>query len=256
MSDDGLKPRKVRARRRTVAVQAETDIKSRIRIFVELFSVATGISFLVSAILHMAVFAAWGLDFTAVASVEDVIMGGIRLLVIAAIAALLFGFLGFVRHLLQAELLSKPASGRWRRRLFMGLAMLFVVVVYAAPLGAPRLGTISIIWVAGALAYVVGLLAILIYTSPISIREAIALGPGPVRALLAQSGLVAAVLTLYLLYGGYANLAIEPTSLLTAPCQREHRVLWIGSRGIIVTCPTGVYAVIRNDVPLLLRVKS
>src|SRR5687768_12012262 len=63
--------------------------RSRIRFLVELLSILSATSFLLSVVAQQLIFMIWKVDFTAIASVEDVIMGGIRLLVLIVLTGFL-----------------------------------------------------------------------------------------------------------------------------------------------------------------------
>jgi hypothetical protein len=54
--------------------------KENIELAAQALAVLTALSFLASAILQEVIFAWWGLDFAAIAFVEDVVLGGIRFL--------------------------------------------------------------------------------------------------------------------------------------------------------------------------------
>jgi hypothetical protein len=54
--------------------------RSNLRIVIELFSIATALSFVLSAMMLFTIFKVWNLDFFALASVTDVVMGGLFIL--------------------------------------------------------------------------------------------------------------------------------------------------------------------------------
>ena len=78
------------------------------------FSAITGISFAASAIVYELVFATWGLDFTAIGTPSDVVMGGFRIITIFVLVFLIIS--GFTT-ILSAFLNTKGQfnNKNWRR---------------------------------------------------------------------------------------------------------------------------------------------
>src|SRR4051794_26088878 len=86
-------------------------IRENVRLAADWLAILAGVSFMLSALVQEAVFAMWGLDFTAIASVEDVVLGGVRFLAILIAYGVLFGVHLVLHELRHSVIAAKPGSG-------------------------------------------------------------------------------------------------------------------------------------------------
>jgi hypothetical protein len=96
-------------------------VDSTLKIFIELFSVVTAFSFVAAAALLYSVFFIWNLDFFALATVSDVVMGGVFFL----LATFVFATCYFAFFLVVAVL-------RSRERVLTMLALFLLTLSFGA----------------------------------------------------------------------------------------------------------------------------
>jgi len=240
--------------------------RHHVRQFAQLFSVLTGLSFLLSILIQSVIFASWGLDFTAIASVEDAIMGGLRLLMVFLAAALAASGGALAIAVAAAEKEGKvPRNSLVVRVGFaIGMAVIPNGLVLLYPWDAYlreelfSVGFLRFYLIAcGIVCVAAG--AIFWLTSRISMRNVFAQIRSRPRSFAA---LWAGVSCFYMLPGtllGYTNLSLVNEESLPVQCQYgsgfSHRIWWIGSKSLIVSCDdTRVMVIIHSDNPIAIRV--
>jgi hypothetical protein len=239
--------------------------RALIKQLVEIFSMLTGVAFLGSALIHVILFSLWGLDFMAVASVEDIITGGIRLLVTAMLAAPLSFLFAVALSTLAVDSRVSRRNAMWKFFMaarFVAVTAILLLFAVSAKIIVIRYG----IWVTNfgnfkvMIAHLtllsVIIAAFLAVTSLFPIKQLI-------FKLLADKTKIGFLTTLYILLVvvssylpySFANMKIQPLSSLPAICREHHRVRWVGGRSVVVACKNRSY-VIRNEAPLILEVKD
>jgi hypothetical protein len=230
--------------------------RESIRLAADWLAILTGVSFILSALIQEAVFATWGLDFSAVASIEDVVMGGIRFL---AILLLAFGFLGV--QLVTGSLVTTtptPRPGSVAARLYYlliyGITSSFLFfMVYVVGI-TPRLSRISF--------YGFSILAMIFTNFSIlaasSLTSSAPFLTGLKSVRIASSRLFqlllitigGALLITLESYRSPYNFSIYNSSRQPITCEPRHTralIQWVGSRAMIARCPKGFVIVFLQE---------
>lgn len=215
-------------------------MSDKLKLFVEFFSALTGASFVLSAALHTFLFALWGLDFTAIASVEDVVMGSVRMLVTFCTIGIAYA----------AGVLISFGPQRW-----LAFKILFVIGVFSLVismvLSKHNLG-VSVLSIATAiLGAIVFILASKVNGQKLSNSLAEVKAP---RYSIIVTLLLTSLFTFMQIYSGYRQVLIETEEFLPQKCHNAYvRVLWIGSRSVVVRCAGRIH-VVRGDAAVTLAV--
>ena len=227
------------------------------------FTVLTGISFVSSALIQEAVFWWWGLDFTAIASIEDVILGGIRFLslaIIGGLAALPFLIAivaGFYETKEPVRRKGKTETARIVIRtifvtfIFIIIAIFFYLMNFhpefsskAREFGEIKVRILSMFFIG------LSLLSVVLLTSNHSNRIYHAALEGKYFIIMLFSFSMALAGFNFYATNSYPNISITPNDSLPATCQHRHggfhSIKWIGSRAVVIACPERIY-VIRGD---------
>jgi hypothetical protein len=222
-------------------------------------AVATGVSFVASALLQTAIFVFWGLDFTAIASVEDVVMGGIRFLAILVCSVLLLYCL-----MLAFDSLRVLPPGTRPARYVRGFNLLLGVLL--APIGLDTMYTIDffshgasrflvvvllVVWI------IVVVLATAILTSSYPIREAarrLSEHKPAKRSSIVVAGLGAFSYSLVAYTASYASAEhIDLPDHISLTCREARQdkptLLWMGSRAMVVDCGSRRNVVVTGESP-------
>lgn len=239
------------------------------RLALQFASVLTAGSFLASALVYCLIFAIWGLDFTALANADDVVMGGIRLVSFVLAVGLVLFIYRLAEELDALHQVKK--SGRYRMRgiiFAFGIAAIFFTGILTAgsvmptvllSLGISDEAThifrergwfiflISQILMATMIAGLVRLIR------GGSIRDAAAcLIRGPRTSSFIFVGTVSIMVMIGFSLGHYEGLTISGGVQLPAQCvSSPGEIRWIGSRSIIMTCGEETFVFANNDEIIL-----
>jgi hypothetical protein len=226
----------------------------------EIFSLLTGLSFVVSVLTQEAIFAFWGLDFTAIASIEDVIMGGLRLLLLAFLLFVFFGTV-FTRVHIDRQVKCRPKrwSASWIVRItstiVLGAATSSSIIYFSAfyphemiHAGAFRLfGLIAFIWL-------ISSSAIWFMTGSQSIIEVVTVArQGSTRILWATFFGTIMISFQISAFTAYYNVEVTNVSVLPPRCS-IHEILWIGTRAMVLRCGRASYVLLHGDKVVTLRI--
>jgi hypothetical protein len=225
---------------------------SRFRSFVELTSFLGSIGFVMSAIVNEFVFRQWGLSYLAICSVQDVVLGGVQLLIMAILALPLVVIMLMLLAMFTSGLASNWRAGlRWLN--LVPIATLILTIAVLAWLVPPtRVGALP--W--GVISFVPAFLAWIV-------GESIASGFAPgadwrtawqssngftskhpkmtgflVVSLMALAGavMIYQAMMLDLAYGrGVLTKTPNFPPALAAQCSGRD-VVWIGSDRLLVRC--------------------
>lgn len=217
----------------------------RLRPILELLSVAAGASFAASALIHVAIFGLWGVDFSAAASVEDVVLGGFRLLGLWAVTTLIF--VGPAVAMLLAPIPAAREGKAHRRETWIPLSMTALALTGYVLAETGLLGPLytPIAW--GVLtAYVAILLWVLWRKANVGVVTIW----GYMRPYLVLNAVMAAGLGLALMFMGHRNVDFSMPPELPDDCMRERTILWIGSRSFVLSCAGARHIVYRTEGPI------
>jgi hypothetical protein len=234
-------------------------MRSPVKTIVEAFSVLTGLSFIVSALLHEMIFAWWGISFIAAASIEDVVLGGIRLLFSFLAFGSAYGLGVLWARLNDEELVPPRGSAAYRIRLFIGWGgplgcLLWLAYAALHPEIGARFGNQRII----VLPLVVAMgaaVCIAFLTSSHSPAHQVRIAVGKRRFLwLVTAALVSAVVMTAI---GLAQRH-EPLTLFvgegrTHPCAAGADIRWIGTRAMVIFCAGRPQLWIYGDESIVLK---
>ena len=201
-----------------------------------------------------------GIDFMAIASVEDIVTKGIQLLltflsIVPAVSMISIG--------LMAAIIEANTTRSWFIfRCFRIITTLLAIVawfIWTVNVDQWIYPAVTVLGSFGALIANLYLFAICIFftvvpTSPLTLYQIRRTAVVSWRVLTMLSFIMATVLSMWVYYT-IANVLIrvEPAHELPAGCQEQHRIRWIGSRSIVVDCKNNTY-VIRNEAPIRFRV--
>ena len=223
----------------------------RYKLFIEMFSVVTGLSFLLSALLHSLIFYFWGLDFISFATFEDVALGGIRLLFAgAAMATIVSG--SFVLTTIQRHERLNKDPDRSLRRVPLVAALVWIVVVVAkagwesrgqpfsmATMNAAFESMWLFMFAAGLLFLIVSLGAYRL-GNPALFRQAMAEVAARRSFNLTAAAAATFVLVVVMFAAGryYSNIRIADGVPIPAQCAaaEDYTIRWIGSKAIVLEC--------------------
>jgi len=241
--------------------------RSRLKSAADALAALAGISLVLSALVQQVVFSFWGLDFTTIASLEDVTLGGLRVLTYALELGcpMLGSYIVFTWLADRRFAPERGSAARWIRYGTVGaiLAAGIVSVAIVARAGVPRgmppfqyLGTVMAfarlllpMSVAVVLSLFVGYL-----TSPLSateLREGFRLNDflDPVSA--AALGLFVLILALLLYVSSSATLGLRKLPLLPTKCSSHGHltgeVLWLGTRAVILRCRSSKFVIFPGE---------
>lgn len=227
------------------------------RLLLEWASLATALSFLVSALAYCLIFGIWGLDFTAVATVEDVVMGGIRLLSFAIPVALIVAFYCLagcviaVRH----SQIRETKIFRWVLVASGMVSLLLTIVLYATGDWA-ELPLRQRSWFVAILVHLLSAGGLVILTSVPRIRlirPAATLLVSESRWLtLAFTALASIFVMVGVSLAQYEGMSIISGATLPSKCSSlPAAIRWIGSRSIVVSCGEETFVVGNSDSVVL-----
>lgn len=234
----------------------------------EWFSILTGLSFVLSATIQSIIFAAQNLDFTAIASAEDVVMGGLRLFTLA-LPSLLFILpaIGSMA-ILRAE---DAGARRWS-------VERYVRVIVTAPL---LLGVfIFVIGVSPSFSSPGAFIQEFALSNGILITSAAAMfliflatsdaAPSRIYDEFLHSlksylflSMIAAIFTVAILQSiirPELGFAFVDQARLPLPCRAtssgtHHEIRWIGSRAMVLQCGETWFVITPQEDSALLRVR-
>lgn len=217
-----------------------------LKLIIEIFSILTAMSFLLSALLQMALFAIWGFDFTAIASVEDVILGGLRFFGIFCAAAVVFTAPVFATMVVNSV---PPSKLQWLVTTFIIVSNVIAVLAFTwRPFGNAN----SILvggWIMLGSAFI--LYAIGMYNAKVPYLKMIT-APG-LAGLFAFHALISSVMASTSMLSGYPFLSFTDTKVLPADCQNDPSILWIGSSTLLISCENAKHVVFRKEGMTLFR---
>jgi hypothetical protein len=235
----------------------------RFRLFVELFAVGSGASFVISALLQGAILLWSGVDFFAVASIEDVVLGGMRLLALFIVSVAVCAPFLSVPYAITAESAAPASRITWRIRItIVGIittiwiaALAYLSVYYASDILLQGFGRFAIL--SAALATWPITLCFLC-TSKADWRSIAGAIVARWRRLLIVSSAFAIMLSVPVAFSAYSNVVIASRSALPSQCILDaggsQTVVWIGSRAMVLECRWGTVAILNADQPVILQV--
>jgi len=215
-------------------------------------------SFPTSALVHSATFYFWGLDFAVVGSVEDIIVGGFRMLLIWLFFGLLFSSLA-IGGVIDAHIKSDPRYKRIEKRIIrytqnVATIMIVVMVIEFLYLQLPR--DRPVVYTLMAIAVIaVNSISLIFYRGS---REAIIAGvQSSYRAYVAAAWLCATVVSItfgVMVTRQGVSLVNPRGDLPDLPfeCMLSHSVWWVGSRGMVVQCAGRTYMILRSESDIAL----
>ena len=191
---------------------------------INVVAVMTAVSFPASAIIHTYTFFSWGLDFSSFGSLEDVVLGGFRL----------------IAHWLM-----------WKA-IFVSLALAAITLVITAIF----IKIVADESMGNRLYYVMFAYACFVLYFVLSLNYHITFDT--FRAALRSVGTVYWVVTFLLAlslsavsgFGNYKLWRIVSVADLPLPCDQQHRIWWIGARSTILECGGRPYVLITADRPM------
>ncbi|HZF96187.1 MAG TPA: hypothetical protein VEZ20_15095 [Allosphingosinicella sp.] len=221
-----------------------------LKFFAEIASAAAATSFLASAVIQIGLFALWGLDYAAIASVEDVVLGGARLFA----AVVISGFILLTPPV--TMMLTNVASAT--DPLFVGqLRKGFLFALLAVAPSATLLFYFPGIVRQSNAKYAVAL--IVIASSVLQYYVALAASKAKLRMIIPYMRPMTALLPFYACLcaagvsawtvSGYKSLEFTNTSVLPTNCRETYAILWVGRGGFVLSCRDGRHVLLRNDDP-------
>jgi hypothetical protein len=241
--------------------------RANIRSAADLIAILTALSFVMSALLQEGLFALWGLDFTAIASIEDVILGGVRVLSFLLLGAF-FATLLFVWDsvMTDEEVIPSDKVSKLVRDLLM-FALLGFLIFAAYFISGPA-------WSSGPVTVAVCVVGMIAFFVIVSIALACTLSPLPLGETVHRLRRVKAPrmrfpVIIWAMYGmivsiipfvsPYTRLGVRGEAIPTQcgdPKDPHFNVKWIGSRAIVLKCGGSHVVVFPGEQPYTLLVTS
>lgn len=224
------------------------NFRASLRTVADVFAILTGLSFVLSAVIQEAVFAFWNLDFTSVGSVEDVVMGGIRLLSFGLLWGAIVAF-PFYWVFATGDSSLAPRSGSWaeRIRIIAILVVSGVLVIgfnyWMSVLPDDSIVTsVTLSTAAAFLFYGIFIAVIRLFTSPFGVLrhyQAVKEVRLTIRSV-APLAIAAAIIQSVLFYSVPTAQKISTVGGGRMKCKgeaaREPVIQWIGSRALVYSC--------------------
>jgi len=236
--------------------------RENIELCAQILAVLTGVSFIASAILQEILFAFWGLDFTAVASVEDVVLGGVRILSITLIAMLGAVPGAWVYEISVDDELGCPnllsQFTRWSLVSFVMIAPLALWTYYHGGMaGLPAQFRISFflswMWYTS-----LWIIPILFLTSNVNFYQAVKFAKKKrlPNTTLTGAGAIALLLSVMEYESPYATIgSIIPSRDMPNPCEgKSTTVLWMGTRAAVLNCLNTRVVLVTAEAPYAVTV--
>jgi hypothetical protein len=235
----------------------------------EMLTVATTASFLVSALLQEAIFAFWGIDFTAVASLEDVALGGLRFLGIGILS-----WIGTISIYLIFSVFQHGNIGTVPTRLHtairtilvaaLSLSILVAAGLYAKLLPRPvSFATRTILFFGLMLYYSICMTLINYFTSSKTFRNFFTIRRESIKESsyrVLVLGIIAVMLSVDFYRSPYLTLDISVADDIPELCTRgrppHRKVLWIGTRAVVLRCAQGTYVYFPGEHPYSFTVRK
>jgi len=246
----------------TAAEHTFARLTAWLRLAIELLSVATATSFIISAAILFSIFRIWNLDFFALASVSDVIMGGAFIL--CFILALAIAMAGLIATFLLFKEQSRILFG------FIG-AIFLLNLILVGILVASRAGVINEGWFFVYRSWsnviflaLMGTMAIwVLLARPLEVYEKFRAYVDDIgKAIrLAIGSLLALVIMLifYLANLGFAGIYSFPRSdqqtAYGCPSRQVH-FMWVGERSIVMRCGRELRVLLEREGLLIRKVRD
>jgi hypothetical protein len=242
--------------------------RATLRTIADAVAVLTGLSFILSALIQEAIFVFWGLDFTAVASFEDVILGGLRLLFFASLATAA-GAIYFLwqRVIFEKTLEPKRHSSTYMVRIvvnsLVAVCVCLWMIIWTFFMETADLAIGLLVLVLTLYLYSILSTIIVISTSPLSLRNTLEhVGRArPVNRIDIALSMLGGVLisVAYYYYVPYINLTISYAGNLPKDCRvpgfAPPPVLWMGTRAFVLKCRSRNVVVFPGEEPFSLIVR-
>jgi len=221
----------------------------------------SSMSFLLSAMAHAAIFAYWGFDFLAIATVEDVLLGGIRILLLAAIMLFVALASSGALHIWMRHPERAGSIHNWLRRslVFLFIVALMALSIFTFVTGArvpTRESTILSLAALSILSLLFFVFAVL--TSTKRLQDLIPPITNRLRYGVAFIALFStAVIMASLATEHYLNIfVVSGTGHLPPRCgSNNDQILWLGSKAMIIRCQGRRHVVFYGDDPPVLGEK-
>jgi len=226
----------------------------------EAVSILTALSFPASALVHSLVFMTWNLDFAAIASAEDVVMGGFRLLWLMLLTWWI-GSMMTVSYFLGSRGLKwwSWSTREWIRETATLLIPfgLLGTIVYAMHSGIYFKLSFSRQILPFAALVLTAYAAIMILTSIAPLSRALAPVLARRRTIFRWSLLASILILVNAMARSPTNLVVYNEDQLPIICQsragHRHLVWWTGSRSSVVQCAGRLFVVLYSERPLVLE---
>jgi hypothetical protein len=227
----------------------------------EAVSIFTALSFPISALVHSIVFMTWGMDFTTIASAEDVIMGGFRLLWLMVIISWSWVML-FVAHFLDNTQHIVSKSWKWKIASWIrAIASLSIALggislaVYMRYTGVAAELSLSRQILPFTAILITAYAVVIFFTTTLTISDAIIIIKQR-RWMIAGLSLIISTLTMgYGMARAPTNWQIFNEEQLPEICQsradHRHVLWWTGSRSSVIQCGSRIFVVLHSERSLI-----
>lgn len=240
--------------------------RTTIRTAADALTLLAGGSLVLSALVQEIVFAFWGLDFTTIASLEDVTMGGLRILAYS-LEIIVPTSTAYIAFFFWFDPFARPKKGSSDSYIRYGVGTALVVAGLIGVMVLDRLIPSSLhyngaltsvaliavpIWLA-----LVLLILVTFLTSSKTLAEIIQRGKKNYLLDFAHIRLgcvgLLVVMTLYLTSS--LNLVVQQAPELPVKCPTSS-VAWLGSRAIVVRCGSSTVVIFPGEHSYSLRVRE
>lgn len=233
-------------------------LTGKVRPVLEAIGAFAAVSFLLSVVIQMIMFGLWSLDFTAIASLDDAILGGVRVgvqLIVLSITTPLT-LLVPLAHYKKSHLPNTRALNGSKYIVIcvalFGLMIGIFILLYKSWLQDETLLTFS-----GPIAA-----ATLVVTAHFPVRKGLlAAAAAEYRSKKGRVIVITLVVALGLVsltyYFGYRNLILVNEQEAIPPCASEkgsRRVRWVGSHAAVVDCGKRRFVVMDSEHRLIFEV--